>query len=80
MHTFTKNRMKMDICCEQKRIREFLFFPTDLLNHNNKNGAGQTVQIIFFLYKPCLYQFRSKVSFFRQNIRIVACTPITIFF
>ena len=44
MHTFTKNRMKMDICCEQKRIREFLFLPTDLLNHNNKNGAGQTIK------------------------------------
>ena len=48
MHTFTKNRMKMDICCEQKRIREFLFFPTDLLNHNNEHGGGQTFKIIVF--------------------------------
>ena len=68
--------MKMDICCEQKRIREFLFLPTDLLNHNNKNGAGQTFQIITFLQNPYIYQFRSKVSFFRQNIRIVAFTTI----
>ena len=64
MHTFTKNRMKMDICCEQKRIREFLFFPTDLLNHNNKNGAGQTVQIIVFFVETILLSISFKSIIF----------------
>ena len=61
----------MDICCEQKRIREFLFFPTDLLNHNNKNGAGQTVQIIVFCRNHTFINFVQKYHFLGKILELL---------